>query len=156
MTGFDPRAFFTNDAAPPAPKHLGWALQDFDLERGWIRLSFEPKPEFCNLAGHIQGGFITAMLDDTLGPSVIIKAQRPVLIQTIDLHTHFLRPVKLGPVTAEAECTRLGRSIAFMDGRLFDAAGDLCARATSSARYSEFPDGRAKLSSDIRLEDTET
>lgn len=143
MTDFDPRTFFTDAAAPPAPKHLGWHMEDFDLERGWIRLGFHPKREFCNLAGHVQGGFVTAMLDDTLGPSVIIRARRPVLIQTIDLHTHFLRPVRLGPVVAEGECTKFGRAIAFSEARLFDEAGRLCARATSSATWSELPDESA-------------
>ena len=89
----------------------------------------------------MQGGFLTAMLDDTLGPAVLIKAQRPLVVHTIDLHTHFLRPVGIGDVVVEAECTKLGRSVAYTEAKLFDAAGKLCARATSSAMYSEVPGG---------------
>ncbi|MEL8056859.1 MAG: PaaI family thioesterase, partial [Pseudomonadota bacterium] len=53
---------------------------------------------------------------------------------TIDLSTHFLRPVKLGSVTTEGQVTEMGRSIAFMEGKLFDMDGQLCARATTSAK----------------------
>jgi uncharacterized protein (TIGR00369 family) len=133
LSDFDARQFFADDKAPPAPKHLGWRLIDFDVERGWIKLGFTPKPEFLNLTGNVQGGFITAMLDDTVGPAVVVKTRGTKSISTIDLHTHFLRPVALGDVTAEGEVTRLGKSIAFTEGKLFDAKGNLCARATSSA-----------------------
>jgi len=137
VTDFDPRAFFSDEAAPPAPKHLGWKLLDFDMDKGWVRISFNPREEFLNFGGTVQGGFLTAMLDDTLGPAILIKAKRPLIVHTIDLHTHFLRPVGLGEVTAEAECTKLGRSVAYTQAKLFDAAGKLCARTTSSAMYSE-------------------
>ena len=141
MSEFDPRAFFTDEAAPPAPKHLGWKLMGFDMERGWVKIGFTPRKEFLNFGGSVQGGFLTAMLDDTLGPAVLIKAQRPLVVHTIDLHTHFLRPVGIGDVVVEAECTKLGRSVAYTEAKLFDAAGKLCARATSSAMYSEVSGG---------------
>ncbi|MEM1390176.1 MAG: PaaI family thioesterase [Pseudomonadota bacterium] len=134
MNAFDPIAFFNDADAPPAPRHLGWKLLDFDIEKGWIKLGFTPKPEFLNATGHVQGGFIAAMLDDTVGPAVVLKTSGHKVISTIDLHTHFLRPVKLGSVTTEGQVTEMGRSIAFMEGKLFDLDGKLCARATTSAK----------------------
>jgi uncharacterized protein (TIGR00369 family) len=143
LSAFDPRQFFADDRAPPAPLHLGWRLIDFDVERGWIRVGFAPKPEFRNLSGNVQGGFITAMLDDVVGPAVVVKTRGTKGISTIDLHTHFLRPLPLGDVTAEGEVTRLGKSIAFTEGKLFDAKGQLCARATSSAMLVDLGAGHA-------------
>lgn len=133
MSPFDARAFFADDRAPPVALHLGWRLIDFDEARGWIRLGFSPKREFLNPQGSVQGGFVTAMLDDTVGPAIVLKTRGTKAVSTIDLHTHFLRPVPLGDITAEGEVTRLGKTIAFTEGRLFDAKGQLCARATSSA-----------------------
>jgi len=129
---FDPHRFFADVSAPPAPLHLGWRLLDFDFDKGWIKVGFTPKPEFRNLSGHIQGGFISAMLDDTLGPAILIKTRGEFMGPTIDLHTHFLSPLKLGDVTAEARVTKLGGRVAFTEGQLFDVDGKLCARATSS------------------------
>ena len=129
---FDPHRFFADETAPPAPLHLGWRLIDFDFDLGWIKVGFTPRPEFRNLSGNIQGGFISAMLDDTVGPSILIKTRGEFMGPTIDLHTHFLSPVKLGPITAEGRVTKLGSRIAFTEGQLFDLNGKLCARATSS------------------------
>ena len=140
MSEFDPRAFFTDETAPPAPKHLGWKLLDFDMERGWVKIGFTPREEFLNGGGGVQGGFISAMLDDTVGPAALIKARKPLIVQTIDLHTHFLRPVPLGPITTEGVCNKLGRTVAFMEAKLFDAEGRLCARATSSGMISDWPE----------------
>jgi len=85
-----------------------------------------------NPNSEIYRGFITAMLDDTLGPAIIIKTRGEFMGPTIDLHSHFLSPVKLGPITAEGRVTKLGQRVAFTEGQLFDADGKLCARATSS------------------------
>jgi len=72
------------------------------------------------------------MLDDTIGPSILIKTRGKFIGPTIEMHTQFLAPLKLGPVTAEGRVTKLGRRIAFTEGELFDSDGTLCARATSS------------------------
>lgn len=140
MPEFDPRKFFVDEKAPPAPKHLGFRLIDFDIDKGWVKLGFSPRKDFLNGGGGVQGGFISAMLDDTVGPAALIKAGKPVIVQTIDLHTHFLRPVPLGPITTEGICNKLGRSVAYMEAKLFDAEGRLCARATSSGMIGDWPE----------------
>ena len=141
MSGFDPAEFFTKDsaAAPPAAKHLNFEFQDADTERGWIRVKFSPRPEFLNPAGVVQGGFLIAMLDDTMGPAVLVKSEGQKMTTSIDIHAHFLRPVKLGPVFCEAEVTKLGASVAYIEGKLFDEKERLCVRTVSSAMIMKFP-----------------
>lgn len=51
--------------APPSSRLLGWHLLDARPSDGWVRIGFDGKPEFCNPAGFIQGGILSAMLDDT-------------------------------------------------------------------------------------------
>ena len=139
MSAFDPNVFFAEGNQPPAAKHLGWRLLDFDIERGWIKVGFSAKPEFLNPMGNIQGGFLLAMLDDTMGPAAVIKSRGAQFTQSLDIHAHYLRPIKAGDITAEGEVTKLGRSVAFMEGRLFDAEGNLCTRAVSSAKLTALP-----------------
>lgn len=141
MTGFDPRKFFSSDSAsaPPAAKHLQFEFQDADTDRGWIRVKFTPRPEFLNPAGVVQGGFLVAMLDDTMGPSVLVKSSGEYMTTSVDIHAHFLRPVKLAPVYCEAEVTQMGRSIAYIEGKLFDENDRLCVRSVSSAMIMKFP-----------------
>jgi Integrase core domain len=57
--------------APPAAQLLGWKLLEVDPERTTIKVEFQARPEFVNPVGLIQGGFLAAMLDDTLGPALV-------------------------------------------------------------------------------------
>jgi len=51
---------------PPAAAILGWELVDADTDAGTIEVAFTPSRDFTNPMGNIQGGFLAAMLDDTL------------------------------------------------------------------------------------------
>ena len=123
--------------APPSSKLLGWHLLDARPGEGWIRIGFDGKPEFCNPAGFIQGGMLSAMLDDTMGPAVFVMTDGRLYTATISMTVNFLAPAKPGPITGEASVTQLGRTIAFVEGRLTGEGGTVLATATASARLVE-------------------
>lgn len=118
--------------SPACSDTLGWRLMDADIERGWIRVGFEGRSEFLNPAGRVQGGFLAAMLDDTMGPVVLMKSGGALYPSSIDMNISFLAAAKPGPLVCEAEVLRLGRTVGFVEGRLMDTEGRLLARATSS------------------------
>src|SRR6266568_896849 len=122
---------------PPSSKLLGWHLLDARPEQGWIRIGFDGRREFCNPAGFIQGGILGAMLDDTMGPAVFVMTEGRLYTATITMTVNFLAPAKPGPITGEANVTQLGKTIAFVEGRLMAANGAVLATATSSARLVE-------------------
>ncbi|WP_421792621.1 PaaI family thioesterase [Hyphobacterium sp.] len=136
---FDPKAFFTAKNAPEAARTLGWTLVEADSEAGRLRVAFDGKLEFTNPAGLVQGGFLAAMLDDVMGPAILVKSRGKKYATTIDLHTHYLRPVRPGRIEVEAIVTQLGRQVAYVEGKLFDARGRLCARATCSSMIVSNP-----------------
>ncbi|WFU39263.1 PaaI family thioesterase [Bradyrhizobium sp. CB82] len=119
---------------PPCAKLLGWRLLDARPEEGWIKLGFEGKPEFCNPAGFIQGGLLSAMLDDTMGPAVLVTSEGRLYTTTVSMTVNFLASAKPGPIVAEAKVTQLGKTIAFVEGRLTAEDGTLLATATASER----------------------
>ena len=123
--------------APPCAQLLGWRILDARPLDGWIRIGFEGRPEFCNPAGVIQGGFLAAMLDDTMGPAVFVMTEGRLYTATVTMTVNFLAPAKPGPITGEATVTQLGKTIAFVEGRLTDKDGVLLASATASARLVE-------------------
>ena len=49
--------------------------------------------ELLNPAGVVQGGFITAMLDETMGPAALSGARSGSTVPTLELKVSFLRPV---------------------------------------------------------------
>jgi uncharacterized protein (TIGR00369 family) len=130
MSGSPLEAFPT----PPCARTLGWTLVAQDAERGWVRIEFEARPEFVNPAGFIQGGFLAAMLDDTMGPAALVKSQGKWFTASIDMNVSFLAPARPGKLFAEGRVVQLGKSIGYLEAELFDADGKLIARATSSAR----------------------
>lgn len=131
------KTVFDRFERPPAADLLGWRLISLDAEAGIIEIAFEGKREFTNPMGYVQGGILTAMLDDTLGPAIVGMTGGKRFGQTIDLHTHFIRPVRPGPIRCMGRVTRLGANIAYMEGQLFDRDGKLAARATASAYLVE-------------------
>lgn len=123
--------------APPSSKLLGWHLLDARPKQGWIRIGFDGKSEFCNPAGFIQGGILSAMLDDTMGPAVFVMTEGRLYTATITMTVNFLAPAKPGPIVGEADVTQLGKTVAFVEGRLMAADGTVLATATTSARLVE-------------------
>ena len=119
---------------PPCARHLGWELLEHDAAKGWARLAFEARVEFLNPAGFVQGGFVAAMLDDAMGPVVFLMTQGRSYTVTVNMNVTFLAPARQGRFFGEGQVVQLGKTIAFLEGRLRDANGRLIATATSSAR----------------------
>jgi uncharacterized protein (TIGR00369 family) len=121
-------------AVPPSSRLLGWRMVDARPEDGWIRIGFDGKSEFCNPAGFIHGGFLSAMLDDTMNQAAFIKAEGKAYPSTISMTVNFLAPATIGPIVVEANVTLFGKSIAFIEGRLLNSEDRLLATATANVR----------------------
>lgn len=133
---------------PPSAVMMGWRLVSLDAEAGEMEVAFEGKPEFRNPAGYVQGGIIAAMMDDAMGPLLVAHTGGRKYPSTIDLHTHYLRPVPVGPVSVRARVVRLGRQIAFLEAELFERSGKLAARSRASAALIEGIFGKADKGQD--------
>ncbi len=123
--------------APPSSRLLGWHLLDARPCDGWIRIGFDGKAEFCNPAGFIQGGILSAMLDDTMGPAVFVMTDGRLYTATITMTTNFLAPAMVGPIVGEASVTQLGKTIAFIEAKLIGGNGNVLATSSASARLVE-------------------
>ena len=132
-----PASIFDGLPMPPVAKTLGWTLLAIDAEAGTIEVGFTAGEAFVNPTGAVQGGFVAAMLDDTMGPAVFAMGKGEIFAPTLDLHVSFLKPARPGRFVGKARVVSLGRTIAFLEGELFDAAGAMVARATATARVMD-------------------
>src|SRR6202789_1709535 len=114
-------------APPPSPVPLGWELVSVDPDAGTIEVTFAASEQFLNPAGAIQGGFVAAMLDDTLGPALVATLAPDQFAPTTDLHVQFLRPARPGRLTGRGRVVRRGREVAFLAGELADESGEVVA-----------------------------
>jgi uncharacterized protein (TIGR00369 family) len=119
---------------PAAAATLGFKLLEIDAEKGTIRVQFEGKEEFLNPLGHVQGGFLCAMLDDTLGPALVATLPKDHFAPTIELKVNFIKPAKPGLLIGTGRVVSRGGTIAFLSGELSTEQGELLATATATAR----------------------
>jgi uncharacterized protein (TIGR00369 family) len=120
----------------PSSTSLGFKLLSLDMKALTTRVRFEGRPEFCNPAGVIQGGYLVAMMDDTIGMLAGMKAGKARLPSTVDLHTHFLRPVRKGVIEVAARLRNVGRAMVFAEAELYDSRGKEAARSTASLTFN--------------------
>jgi len=124
---------------PPCARMLGLDILDADAERGWVRIAFHAKTDFCNASSAIQGGMLVAMLDDTMGPAILIMTRAESYPTTIDMTVNFLAPARPGPLFGEATVLQLGKTIGFVEARLTDGQGRTVATGTSSVLLRPMP-----------------
>src|ERR1700720_883602 len=101
---------------PPSAVLLGWELVSIDPDAGRIEVAFAATEQFLNPVGVIQGGFLAAMLDDTMGPALVATLGPGQFAPTTDLHVQFLRPARPGRLTGRGRVVRRGKYIGFMAG----------------------------------------
>ena len=134
-----------NTRVPATSILLGSRVLEIDSQAGRIRMSFQPRPEFCNPMGNVQGGFIVAMLDDCAALAAVAASQQRIVVPTIELKTSFFGVARLGQTLyGEGRVIKMGRRIAFMEAELFDDAGKLLAKLSTSCMPTPMPDD-AKL-----------
>jgi uncharacterized protein (TIGR00369 family) len=119
---------------PAAAATLGWELLSVSPEEGTIEVAFMATEAFVNPAGFVQGGFLAAMLDDTLGPALVAGLEPGDFAPTTDLHVQFVRPARPGRLTGRGRVVRRGRDVGFLAGELLDADGAIVAVATATVQ----------------------
>lgn len=139
----DDQAFFwkimRKELPPPrAAETLGIVFKSVDAEAGTVEVEFQGKPEFTNPAGNIQGGFLAAMLDDTMGPALSATLRSGEFAPTLNLNVSFQRPATVGTLVGHGRILRRGKDVCFLSAELLQA-GQVVATATATAIVRALP-----------------
>ncbi len=121
------------DRSAPCHHLLGRRVLRAEPDSGRSELSFEAPEEFTNGMGNVQGGFLAAMLDSTMGAAlrtVLAEGERP---PTLEMKVSFIQPAKVGRIGGTARVVYRGKSVAFVEGELHNPSGTLLATGTSTA-----------------------
>lgn len=125
--------FQNSKKRPPCSDTLGMRLAALSQDEKWVRMEFDVPQMFANPTGAVQGGFISAMMDEAMSTAVIIASNVTMTAPTLEMKTSYLKRLMPGPASVTARILKLGKSAAFMEADCFDAAGDLVARSTATA-----------------------
>ncbi len=130
----DPIAWIVESfRATPITTLLGAKLRSWDEEAGLIVTEYDGKSEFCNLIGTIQGGILTAMLDNAMSFAALAKLGEDFRVPSLEVKTSYIAAARPGRLVGEGKVVRAGRSIVFLEGRLFDEEGTLIATGSGTS-----------------------
>lgn len=100
-----------------------------DSEKSLCRISFPAEDFLFNPQGSLHGGAIATVMDISMGHLLNKVAGAGA---TIEMKIQYMRPVFKGIVTVEGSFVKRGRNLSFMESRLLDADGKLCALGTAT------------------------
>lgn len=117
---------------PAAAQTLGFEFVSVD-EAGSIEVTFRAGPEMTTPFGEVLGGFLAAMLYDTVGPAVLSTLGHGEFISTLDLATHFLNPAAPGRISGHGQIVGRVGDVVVAEAALRNTS-DILATATASIR----------------------
>ncbi|HEX7034738.1 MAG TPA: PaaI family thioesterase [Pseudomonadales bacterium] len=117
---------------PKAAATLGATIKEVDPEAGTIVVEFRATEAFTNPIGTIQGGFLAAMLDDTMGPALTATLGPGEFAPTLELKVNFIAPARVGPLLGRGRVVSRGGSVCVLEGELYQE-GALVAKASATA-----------------------
>jgi uncharacterized protein (TIGR00369 family) len=115
----------------PFVEHLGFEMVFF--EDGQSELRFSPEPEHMNSFNVTHGGALMTLLDVTLATAARSVDKTSGVI-TIEMKTTFMNPAS-GTLTSKGRLIHRTRNMAFTEGTVYDAQGQICAHATGTFKY---------------------
>lgn len=119
---------------PRAAATLGFEFIDANLRSGSIDLAFTAGENFTNPTGNVLGGFVAAMLYDTIGPALLATLEPDEFQSTLVMNVNFLRPLRPGRALGKGRVVHRDGDMAFLEALLSDSQGTLIATATATAR----------------------
>ena len=119
---------------PHAAATYGLEVIDADIEHGKSELAFMASDDFITPMGDVFGGFLAAMLYDTVGRCLLTGLPSDKFIETLSHSTSFLRPVLPGQISAKGRIVHRDGELAFLEATLYNQNGDSIAIATSTIR----------------------
>lgn len=103
---------------PECAKTLGLEIVSHDPAAMSIELTFEGRPEFANPIGIVQGGFLSAMLDDAMGLASATTLKLGEFAPTLALNVRFLRPAKIGRLEGTGRVIQRGKEVLQLESEL--------------------------------------
>ena len=119
----------------PFVANLGFTLEKF--ENGQSELHFKPRAEHLNSFDITHGGAVMTLLDVVMATAA--RSVEPDMgVVTIEMKTSFMRPAKISEgenLVAKGLLLLRTKTMIFTEGKVYDAAGQLCAHATGTFKY---------------------
>ncbi len=109
--------------------------EDKDIGRATVELDIDSR--LNNPMGRVHGGVLAALSDAAMGIAFGRTLDPDQDFSTIDLHIHFMRPVRGKKLTAKGEMIQRGLRVGFVQCRVTDDRGKEVAISSCSCTVLE-------------------
>ncbi|MCW7539342.1 PaaI family thioesterase [Aquabacterium sp. A7-Y] len=106
-------------APPEAVKTLQGKILSVSSEDGHIETEFEATRAFTNPAGSVQGGFLAAMLDDTMGPALAATLKAGEFAPTLSLTVNYMQAAAVGSIRGIGRVVQRRGRTCYLSGELY-------------------------------------
>ncbi len=115
---------------PGCQQMVGYRTE-IDRADGSCTVTLELEPKHLNRHGILHGGMVATVLDVVCGntASQFFDPENHADLVTVSLNLSYVAAVRAGTISARARPTGGGKSIAYIQGELFDDEGRLLATA---------------------------
>jgi len=128
-----------NSNAPHFVGLLGGKMIDIDQDKNLAVFEFDISKDFCHSIDVVQGGFITSMLDTAMIHSVFGTNDDVIGLSSLEIKTSYLEATRAGKLRVEGWVVKTGYKIGFLEGRIYNEAGQLTATASTVAKIIRKP-----------------
>jgi uncharacterized protein (TIGR00369 family) len=133
------KRFTDSRTMPGSSRTLGFRLIAVSQADRRVEVAFEPSVDLVgNPMGHVQGGYVCAMLDECMSVAGLITSGMTCVVPTLEMKTSFLRPALPGPLRGVGWVVKWGKTVCFTEGELYDPEGRLLAKASATAIPTPF------------------
>lgn len=114
----------------PSTILLGGTLRHIGIGEAWV--DYPIKHELTNPIGMIQGGFLAAIIDDTIGLA-FFSMEPKYMFTTTNLNVNYLFGAREGEIIrAKANVIRMGKKIANFECKVYNAKNEVIASSTTN------------------------
>ncbi len=133
-SGLDAMRAMLDGTSPPPGAATLIGLRLIAVEAGTVTMALDPAPAHANPMGTLHGGIMATLLDSVMTCAVFTTLQAGRGCTTLEIKVNYLRAVApgSGTVTAVGTVVQSGRRTAVAEARATDAAGRLCATASTT------------------------
>jgi uncharacterized protein (TIGR00369 family) len=117
-------------SSAPIASLIGFQIEPGSAGEASVHLPIDER--LHNPMGQVHGGVLSALADTAMGIAFGRTLEDHQNFATVDLHIHFMRPVRGQRITAQASVTQRGLRIGFVQCEIRDQRQRLIATATCS------------------------
>jgi uncharacterized protein (TIGR00369 family) len=117
---------------PPVAQLIGFRLVSF--EYGKAKFEMHADKRHHNPGGILHGGILCDIADAAMGVAFASTLEDNQTLTTINFNINFLKAIIEEDIVAEGYLVKRGKSIGFLEAKIYDSKNNLVATASSSCK----------------------